>query len=488
MSCELGVIEMVDVASSLPDLGYTILYTGREIEVHMLFWLRFVEKRVSVVICDGEWCEPANMLGELEAQYGVFLPPTKQNSNLLKQADVAFDFAGCAAYERESRAEYLFFDSTLGSSISAENRYEISLPELVPATGIRSFVTEMSPPECCDNVLPVDVAVREVFQIVQKALLGVMPVELPVSVGAKPVGSDDLELMRLPRRFVSRKLNRVTFEADDGETLCAYDTGSTDGPTIVCVNAFGMSSTLFEPLVEKLGERYRVVTWQSRSVPVVSEMKDEMVSVERQVEDLNCLIRSMQLYSCHLLGWCIGAQVALEYASKLPSSLESLVLLNGVFAYSDVPQSKFQFDLLKSTEYIVSGRDCAKKICQTINLAASHRKMDDGKNKYGEVNASNDAWLGRETMRVFRNPESLYRYALFLNRSQKRDDKVQWGNLPSVLFVVGMDDSVALPAAAKLVSAKCERSKVVEVAGCDHYGHIHAPDQFAQVIDRFCAQ
>ena len=48
----------------------------------------------------------------------------------------------------------------------------------------------------------------------------------------------------------------------------------------------------------------------------------------QQVDDLDAVLQQENLQACHLLSWCTGGKVAVEFHLRRPSVVRSMVLLN----------------------------------------------------------------------------------------------------------------------------------------------------------------
>jgi pimeloyl-ACP methyl ester carboxylesterase len=318
-------------------------------------------------------------------------------------------------------------------------------------------------------------------------LMAHAPSGVPVATG---IFADDLEVTLALAGPATGSIFRYRFvRADDGAALAVYDTdpAGTDRPAIVACNAFGMPAELLEPLARALAGRFRFITWQSRGVPVVCKVRPDELTIERQVQDLEAVLSHTRLQDCGLLGWCLGAQVALEAASRGAAVISSLVLLNGVFAYDEAPQTEWQKSLLKTTSYVLAAPDNAAKMCAFVYGAPKPRAAN-APNAYAAATQRGDVVLGRMTSQPFRNAESLRRYAEFVTRAGQRQGCVDWDRLPPrTLFVAGHEDQVVTPQSIALASRRVPGARLLELPDTDHYGHYYEPERYAHLIEEIAA-
>jgi pimeloyl-ACP methyl ester carboxylesterase len=129
----------------------------------------------------------------------------------------------------------------------------------------------------------------------------------------------------------------------DGETLSLDGTRiafyATDPPrvgakTVVLAPGLGAPRQAWDPIVEYLADRYRIVTWDYRGLYGSERPRaagPDAFSIEKHAEDLERVLAATGTASAAIVGWSIGGQVALESYRRDPSRVASLVLVNGTF-------------------------------------------------------------------------------------------------------------------------------------------------------------
>lgn len=108
-----------------------------------------------------------------------------------------------------------------------------------------------------------------------------------------------LFLGRAPPQLARSK----TFRTSDGVTLHYFDAGS--GPAIVLIPGWTMPAEIFEPQINKLSKRFRVIALDPRSQGD-SEKTPEGNYPERHAQDINELLQQLKLGNVVLLGWSNG--------------------------------------------------------------------------------------------------------------------------------------------------------------------------------------
>ncbi|HEY5956614.1 MAG TPA: alpha/beta hydrolase, partial [Polyangiaceae bacterium] len=102
--------------------------------------------------------------------------------------------------------------------------------------------------------------------------------------------------------------------------------------TVVIINAIGMPIATLEKFIAKLSVAYDVLTWESRGVPSPDGTLDEQnARFARHIDDLEDMLATYRVARAHIVGWCTGGDVALEFLNRHPDRVISLVCMNSGF-------------------------------------------------------------------------------------------------------------------------------------------------------------
>jgi lipase len=102
-----------------------------------------------------------------------------------------------------------------------------------------------------------------------------------------------------------------------------------DGPPLVLAHATGFHARLWDPYAESLRDRYRVIAYDQRGHGDSSVPSDGM-DWSRLPEDLNALIRSLQIEGCFAAGHSSGGAAVAVCAASYPGSISRAVLIDPV--------------------------------------------------------------------------------------------------------------------------------------------------------------
>ena len=126
-------------------------------------------------------------------------------------------------------------------------------------------------------------------------------------------------------------MKRDTLETPDGIQLTYFDTGNNDtrANTMVMVNAPGMSSKFWLPMLGILATRYRIVGMEYRGFPGGDvELSESQCSIASYVDDLELVLKATGTTQATLVSWCLGGKVMLEYYRRHPHAVRAMVGLN----------------------------------------------------------------------------------------------------------------------------------------------------------------
>jgi non-heme chloroperoxidase len=122
----------------------------------------------------------------------------------------------------------------------------------------------------------------------------------------------------------------VLFTASDGTTLHYFDAGPKAGtPAIVLIPGWTMSADIFEPQLNGLQSRFRVVALDPRAQGD-SEKVNDGNTLERRAQDTQDLIDHLHLTDVVLVGWSNGVPDVITYVElKGTAQLHGIVLVDG---------------------------------------------------------------------------------------------------------------------------------------------------------------
>jgi pimeloyl-ACP methyl ester carboxylesterase len=116
----------------------------------------------------------------------------------------------------------------------------------------------------------------------------------------------------------------------DGVHVHYRDQGNPNGPVLVLVHGFSASLHTWEPWVQRLGGRYRIVTLDLPGHGLTRAPATYVSSTEKQVSVVAQITERLGLKSFVLGGNSMGGGVAWTFATLHPERLNGLVLIDSV--------------------------------------------------------------------------------------------------------------------------------------------------------------
>ncbi len=97
-----------------------------------------------------------------------------------------------------------------------------------------------------------------------------------------------------------------------------YDlTGPADAPVLAFSNSLGTTSAMWDPLVEALGSRWRVLRYDTRGHGR-SAVVEPPFGVDALADDLADLLDGLGIASAHVVGLSLGGLTAQSFALRHP--------------------------------------------------------------------------------------------------------------------------------------------------------------------------
>src|SRR5207244_4325507 len=114
---------------------------------------------------------------------------------------------------------------------------------------------------------------------------------------------------------------------DRNSAALDYYAGGSGSRTIVILNALGHGLYYWGRLIDCLVPDYRVLIWELRGTSGALQP----FRIVDQLDDLESILQREKILTCHLVGWCTGAKIAIEFYRRHPSRVSSMVFLNSTF-------------------------------------------------------------------------------------------------------------------------------------------------------------
>lgn len=114
----------------------------------------------------------------------------------------------------------------------------------------------------------------------------------------------------------------------------AYEVSGPSGPWVVLMHSLGADHSLWQDVMPKLADAYRVVAWDMRGHGR-SQVSEQTPTFDDYAADFEGLLDHLGAQDAHLAGLSVGGMVAQTFALRSPGRARSLTLLDTTSAHPD---------------------------------------------------------------------------------------------------------------------------------------------------------
>ena len=268
-------------------------------------------------------------------------------------------------------------------------------------------------------------------------------------------------------------------EGPDGMRVHYRDQGNPEGTPIVLIHGSSASLHTWEPLVERLGEDYRVITYTQPGHGLTGPHPRDDYSFAGMAEALDLITEELALERFVLGGNSMGGWMTWRYALAHPERIEALLLLDASGAPlrpgEEEPPLNIGFRLLQSPV----GRFLSLHYTPRAVIERSALQTVSVKSVMDEA-AVDRYW------ELLRYPGN--RRAAGLRAVVEREPEYA-GRLGEIdaptLIIWGAEDRLVLASAAQTFDDAMPNAEAVIYDGIGHLPMEEAPDRTAEDIDAF---
>jgi nucleoside-diphosphate-sugar epimerase/pimeloyl-ACP methyl ester carboxylesterase len=284
-------------------------------------------------------------------------------------------------------------------------------------------------------------------------------------------------------------LSERTLLARDGFPLRTFRNGKprVQAETVVLVNAFGMPAATLDRLGAVLGAEFNVLTWESRGAPSLEGTLDpHSAGFSRHVEDLHDLLRAHGVDTAHIIGWCTGADVALEFARRSPECVSSLVCLHGGFLGMTPLRRPFQRNLVGIVRAAAHSEARASiyqaLMAESMQLGARADADTESRASVQNAMACLDPELSHLTSAPLRSALALHRYGVLLaHYLDEAPSSLPNAPIPA-LIVTAEDDEISHPDASRVVAQALPLARLRVTTNGGHFAPCKDERLFSDVL------
>ncbi|PKP96413.1 MAG: alpha/beta hydrolase [Alphaproteobacteria bacterium HGW-Alphaproteobacteria-13] len=264
-----------------------------------------------------------------------------------------------------------------------------------------------------------------------------------------------------------------------GQRIHYRDQGKPDAPAIVLLHGSNASLHTWEPLIERLGGDYRIVTLDLPGHGLTGGTPDREYDADAMIAAVDVVAARLGLEHFTLGGNSMGGWIAWRYALARPEHVDALLLIDAagmpLRAGEKRPASNIGFRLL---EYPL-GRWLAMRITPRALVETSLRES------VAKQDVVDAAMIDRY-WELLRFPGNRQATALRATIDREPDMAARVGEIAvPTLILFGKLDRLINPSAAQTFHERIAGSEVVLFDGVGHLPMEEAPDATAAAIADF---
>lgn len=250
----------------------------------------------------------------------------------------------------------------------------------------------------------------------------------------------------------------------NGQRLFYEDSGS-DGPPIALSHGLFMDSSMFDPQVTALSDRYRCITWDQRGHGQTGDATQPFTYWD-SADDVAALLRSLGIERAVLAGMSQGGFLSLRAALAHPDLVSGLILIDTQAGPENPDVLPYYEQLLE--RWLTKGMD--------DELAATIEAIIIGQG-YADAERWKSSWKQL-------HPNNIQQ--LFTTLAQRDDitDRLAEIGVPAVIIHGDHDASITVEVAQTL-AAGLPDAQLVLVEGAGHASNLTHPDAVNPHIVRF---
>lgn len=254
-------------------------------------------------------------------------------------------------------------------------------------------------------------------------------------------------------------------------TVSYTDEGPDDAPVIIFIHGFPFNKTMWTNQISVFSEIYRVVAYDVRGHGK-SETGAADFSIELFVKDLIIAMDTLQIDKAILCGLSMGGYIALNAIENYPERFDGLILCD---TNCTADTQEVQEKRLNTIESIK--QNGVEKFADELigNLLAPQTLVNQ-----------NEVVAAVREMIVKTSPDSLYKTLTAFTWRSETCSKLHEIKVP-VLIIVGKEDKITPPEAARLMHEKIHDSVLSIIEHAGHLSNLENPDQFNSQLSGFLA-
>lgn len=274
--------------------------------------------------------------------------------------------------------------------------------------------------------------------------------------------------------------NRSAFaENEEGLRIHYRDEGNPDGYPLVLLHGNSSSLHTWEPLVDRLGGEFRIITYDHPGHGLSSQHPDDKYNFDGMADALDLIVETLELEEFALGGNSMGGWISWRYALEHQDQVTALILLDAAGAPLREGESEPPLNAGFRLAGSPIGRFAMRHMLPRRIIAKSMRQSVTNQDVASEE-AIDRHW---ELLRIPSNRRAAgFRFRA--GREPEMFERIGELKMPT-LILWGADDQLIYASAAQTFADRIEGSTVRIYENVGHIPMEEAPDLVASDVRRF---
>jgi pimeloyl-ACP methyl ester carboxylesterase len=275
----------------------------------------------------------------------------------------------------------------------------------------------------------------------------------------------------------------------NGSNLTYYAAGNK-GSAVILLNALGQKLEFWYRLIDELSQSYRVFIWEPRGTSPSSSP----LGLADQVDDLDAVLQNENIETCHLVGWCTGPKIAIDFYLRRPGMVQSMAFLNSTFKCDGSPKEL-------DTPYERNLEFLCRRLMLKPSMAASIMNTFQSRTEESETDILSETAAEQMSVKVlstlntnlkikvlapFMSEETTRNYAHQLVEFWSNDVRPKAADVHAPVLLMSAEyDAIASPASSQMAVGMFPNARHVHVQAATHYCLYDRPDIVADLLRSF---
>ena len=249
------------------------------------------------------------------------------------------------------------------------------------------------------------------------------------------------------------------------------DEGQKESSVIIFIHGFPFNKSMWNSQVETLKDNCRTIAYDIRGHGD-SFAGDEVFSIDLFLNDLISLMDTLKIDKAILCGLSMGGYIALNAIEKHNARFDALIL-SDTQCIADTPEAKekrmMAIETIRKTGVEKYAEESIKNLFAPESFTTRIKEIAD---------------IREMIMKT--SPQSLCNTLLALSVRKETCTKLSAIKVP-VLIMVGSEDKITPPSAARFMHEKIKGSQLKIIDHAGHLSNMENPDEFNVQLRKFVA-